>query len=70
MNTTAAEGDALQAFVDRNEISSSCELNRPRIRKRVQRALAGRQTSATPIPGIEVTYVEVDAEDWKQLVAA
>jgi len=70
MNTTASEGDASQAFVARNEISASCEFNRQRTRKGVQRALADRQRSATPIPGIEVTYIEVDAEDWKQLVAA
>lgn len=70
MNTTATEGDALPAFVARNEISFSCEFNRQRTRKRAQRALAGRQTSATGIPGIEVTYLEVDAEDWEQLVAA
>jgi hypothetical protein len=70
MNTTATEGDALQAFVARNEISFSCEFNRQRTRKRVQRALADREASAAPIPGIEVTYIEVDAEHWKQLVAA
>jgi len=69
MNTTATEGDALQAFVARNEISASCEFNRQRTRKDVQRALADRQRRATPIPGIEVTYIEVDAEDWKRLVA-
>lgn len=69
MNRTDTQSHSLQEFVARNDIASSCESNRQRARNRIERAVA-RQTSATPIPGIEVTYIEVDAQDWEQLAAA
>lgn len=54
----------------RSGIDSSCGLDRNRAKKRLERESAARHMSASPMPGVEVTYLELDADEWRQFAAA
>jgi hypothetical protein len=66
----SANNHSLREILARSGIESSYARDRRRAKQRVERLGAGQLASVSPLPGIEVSYLEFDPHEWHQFEAA